>query len=458
MSKTKKKMSYTTKYLLIACTFLLTVSILLGIVLTMQSKLAMTVLIRSRMLDASNTAAAFLDGDLLKSITAVDEEDNTENYQTVMKTLTMFHENMDMAYIYTVKSLGGKNFVFVVDSDPIDPGKFGEPIVYSDALYQASQGVAAVDSRPISDRWGSFYSAFTPVFDSEGNVAGIVGVDYDSQWFEDQIAMNTASILIISVLSLLVASFIILLITNRFRRKINALSAELSSLSEEVEALNREMASPEEFKSDRAHWQAQIPNSDASSSSSFDALGDKIRQARQHVKQYVSYVREQDFTDSLTGVGNKRAYLDLVREMDHKIKEGSAAFTLVLFDVNSLRFANDEYGLTIGDQMITDTATLLLRVFDPEFIFRIGSDEFVLLMENMLPEDLKEDFETLENELRRFNEKEKTYEMTLSFTRGVASLDPEQDHSCSEVFKKATKDLSKNKAAYYRTEGDRRKQ
>ena len=113
MSKTKKKMSYTTKYLLIACTFLLTVSILLGIVLTMQSKLAMTVLIRSRMLDASNTAAAFLDGDLLKSITAVDEEDNTENYQTVMKTLTMFHENMDMAYIYTVKSLGGKNFVFV---------------------------------------------------------------------------------------------------------------------------------------------------------------------------------------------------------------------------------------------------------------------------------------------------------------------------------------------------------
>ena len=36
--------------------------------------------------------------------------------------------------------------------------------------------LAAVDKEPYGDRWGRFYSAYTPVYDSTGHIGGIVAV------------------------------------------------------------------------------------------------------------------------------------------------------------------------------------------------------------------------------------------------------------------------------------------
>ena len=46
-------------------------------------------------------------------------------------------------------------------------------LVYTDALYEASKGYAAADNKQYEDAWGTFYSAYSPVFDSDGKVAGI---------------------------------------------------------------------------------------------------------------------------------------------------------------------------------------------------------------------------------------------------------------------------------------------
>ena len=471
MSKKRKKLNDTTKYLLIACFFLLTMDFLLGIVLTTQSKKAMTNLIRNRMLDAAKIAGATLskDADVLSFLRDEGPDNHPEETQAVLDSLLLFKNNMDMKYIYTIKYKGGKDFVFLIDADPIDPGQYDESVVYTDALFQAAnQRIPTVDEKPFTDRWGIFYSAYCPIFDSLGELVCIVAVDYDAQWYDDLIAMNTASILIITVLSLLFGAFIIITIANRFNKKIRALYNEVTALSEEVQTLNLEMAPPADFEDNPSLWRLlrkqkkpkkkeDLDSEEISMSHTVDAIGDKIRQTHLDVKQYVSYVREQDYTDPLTGVSNRTAYLELTRDVDLDIMDKVANFSMALFDVNGLRHVNDEYGLKYGDQMIADVATLLLRVFDAEDVFRIGSDEFVVLKNGTTPEEMNESVQKLTDVVNRFNETEKTYEMTLSFTSGIAAFDAGQDHSCSDVFKKATKVLSQNKALYYRQEGDRRK-
>ncbi len=57
----------------------------------------------------------------------------------------------------------------------------------TDALYQASLGKPSVDKVPYEDSWGRFYSAYSPVFDSNGKVAGIVAVDFSADWYDKQI-------------------------------------------------------------------------------------------------------------------------------------------------------------------------------------------------------------------------------------------------------------------------------
>ncbi|MBR3316575.1 MAG: diguanylate cyclase, partial [Atopobiaceae bacterium] len=146
---------------------------------------------QTRMLDISNTAAAMIDGDALKSVSPADE--GTDKYESIMRTLRYFQDNIDLKYIYCIRDMGDGKFTFGLDPTVEDPGEFGSPIVYTDALYEASQGHPAADNVHYEDAWGAFYSAYSPVFDSEGKVAGIIAVDFSAEWYNQQLAEGTLS-------------------------------------------------------------------------------------------------------------------------------------------------------------------------------------------------------------------------------------------------------------------------
>ncbi len=92
-----KKINQTGKTLILVSILLILFNTFLGIVLTHQSANAMRALIRDRMLDISTTAADMLDGDELKEIQK--EDYDTPEYQSVLKTLTYFQDNIELEYI-----------------------------------------------------------------------------------------------------------------------------------------------------------------------------------------------------------------------------------------------------------------------------------------------------------------------------------------------------------------------
>ena len=194
---------------------LLSVNATLGVLLTRQSSQALISLIQSRMLDISNTAAAMLDGDSLSRLTADDAD--TEEYQEVMKTLTYFQENIDLKYIYCIRDMGDGTFAFSVDPTVEDPGEFGAPVVFTDALYQASLGVPAVDDQPYKDAWGAFYSAYSPVFTSSGTVGGIVAVDFSAEWYDRQVSRLIVTVICVGVCSIVVGVLSVAIVARRNR-------------------------------------------------------------------------------------------------------------------------------------------------------------------------------------------------------------------------------------------------
>ncbi|MBO4453012.1 MAG: hypothetical protein J5793_03665, partial [Clostridia bacterium] len=105
---------------------LLILNVALGFILTNKASSALKIQIRERMLDVSQTAASMLDGDVLARLTAEDEQ--TEDYQNIIRALTHFQDNIDLKYIYCIISDGNGGFVFSVDPTVEDPGEFGSPI------------------------------------------------------------------------------------------------------------------------------------------------------------------------------------------------------------------------------------------------------------------------------------------------------------------------------------------
>jgi diguanylate cyclase (GGDEF)-like protein len=86
-------------------------------------------------------------------------------------------------------------------------------------------------------------------------------------------------------------------------------------------------------------------------------------------------------TDSLTRLGNNRAYeLGLATACEQAAESGSKV-SLCLVDVDDFKQINDTYGHPLGDEVLVEVARLLSAGGDGPGVFRYGGDEFALLFE-----------------------------------------------------------------------------
>jgi len=84
------------------------------------------------------------------------------------------------------------------------------------------------------------------------------------------------------------------------------------------------------------------------------------------------------YTDALTGIKNRNAYLQREKELKEEIKTSrNFILSIVSLDLNYLGRFNHSYGKEIGDQYIIETARLIERCFGRKGeVYRIGNDEF----------------------------------------------------------------------------------
>lgn len=86
---------------------------------------------------------------------------------------------------------------------------------------------------------------------------------------------------------------------------------------------------------------------------------------------------EQAFTDTLTGLRNRRA-LDHLLERQ---REGGQAFALMHLDLDYFKQVNDTHGHATGDHVLQVAARRMLTVVrEGDLIARVGGDEFVLVL------------------------------------------------------------------------------
>ena len=242
-----RRISLTLQILLINVVILVVATAVLGTISVKQSASAMDHLIKQRMMDIANTAAAEIDGDVLDALEDGDQE--TEEYASVLADLAAYRDNTDLEYIYCMEK-SGNGFIFTVDADPEEPADWGDEVEITDALVAAGNGKGAVDDKPYADDWGNHYSAYSPVFTSSGKVAGIVGVDFSADWYDEQIASNIRTVVITSFIIVVLSILAILFLTAKIGRSFKTLNNKLSDIADGSGDLTKkiEISSGDEFE------------------------------------------------------------------------------------------------------------------------------------------------------------------------------------------------------------------
>lgn len=405
---TRKRLSFTTRYVLIFGLLILFANTLLGIVILIQSNSTVRSLINKNMLDVVKSAAGLLDGDKLAALT--EDDVDGEVFRDIEDRLIVFQSHEDIRFIYALKQADEGKFVFTVDPDPVDPGAFGEEIVVTDALIQAGRGQAAVDSITAADRWGDFYSAYCPVFDSKGNVAGIVGIDFDADWYNATVRKHTIAIVIITCISILLGGVLVFLIVLNVRKRFRVLDDDLSALSDSVDQLIV-----------GAGGISERPASEKAESGDdeIDKLAVKIHSLQNELSAYERLQKDQYYTDAVTGIPNLNFLRQFSEERINMLRASQAQPTVIYFDIRSMGSYNTEYGYSRGDELLNLTAQTIRAAFPDALVVRGEGDHFIVI-------DAYSD--EIRQKALRINEtiKMKAYGRSAGIQCAVVQMDPDQ--------------------------------
>ncbi|HZT13661.1 MAG TPA: bifunctional diguanylate cyclase/phosphodiesterase [Candidatus Baltobacteraceae bacterium] len=104
------------------------------------------------------------------------------------------------------------------------------------------------------------------------------------------------------------------------------------------------------------------------------------RRADAEVRRHVESLERAALTDSLTGLGNHRAFYEQFEREVARARRHNLALSLVLMDVDDFKTLNDTRGHKHGDDILVAVAQALRGSRAEDVAYRIGGDEFAMLL------------------------------------------------------------------------------
>ena len=93
-------------------------------------------------------------------------------------------------------------------------------------------------------------------------------------------------------------------------------------------------------------------------------------------------------TDTLTGILNRRAFLEQAEHIFKTSQRYNNSLTLLMLDLDYFKAINDQYGHLSGDKVLTRFAqTVTLELRDSDVFGRLGGEEFCVLLQQASRED-----------------------------------------------------------------------
>ena len=168
----------------------------------------------------------------------------------------------------------------------------------------------------------------------------------------------------------------------------------------------------------------------------------KIREEEKLVRD----LNKKAFVDALTSVRNKGAFSEYLETLQEQVdREDLQDFAIGVFDCDNLKTVNDKNGHDKGDMYLKKASSLICGVFQHSPVFRIGGDEFAVVL-------LNEDFRQRDELVHRFKVTSRELSSTaeneweeVHVSVGIAVYDPHLDNSVNDTARRADKIMYENK-------------
>ena len=282
-----------------------------------------------------------------------------------------------------------------------------------------------------------------------GQKLGIISLEVEVSAIIHKIHMDTLRIMIVVGAVLIIFSLLTLLnVRSKYIKKL----ARLQNIIEEysntkdskiAEALVKDVTNDDEISVIMSKFADMIYELE-----SYMKNLSKTTMALNDTQQKAMKLSVLAIKDSLTGIRNKTGCDEEIKKLEKEMKKGFKDFGVAMIDLNYLKRINDTYGHDKGNIAIVTLCQIICRTFSHSSVFRIGGDEFVVILQGL-------DFEHVDELIDEFNQQiyDKQQSDDLEFWEktsaaiGYSAFNPATDSNYEEVFKRADAEMYKNKKA-----------
>jgi diguanylate cyclase (GGDEF)-like protein len=164
------------------------------------------------------------------------------------------------------------------------------------------------------------------------------------------------------------------------------------------------------------------------------------------MKKAQEEIRTLAYYDSLTGLLNKNAFMDVLKSESDKTKSLKKRCAIFCIDLDNFKLVNDTLGQAYGDEFLKIMSKKLKGcIKEGDVIARFGGDEFNILQKNI--NDIDEVKKLADLILHKFNKPwvVESYEFDITASIGIV-IYPEHADNAEELFKKADIAMCKSKS------------
>jgi len=167
----------------------------------------------------------------------------------------------------------------------------------------------------------------------------------------------------------------------------------------------------------------------------------------QEINKLNSILKVQAITDPLTGLFNRSLLDESLKQAISQHERTEIPISLIYMDIDHFKKVNDNLGHDIGDVVLKRLGELLRsRLRSSDRAFRLGGEEFIILLHNSNQAQSKQFAESLRQQIERYSF---IPLQTITMSFGVAEFEKNMDHvewlKASDVRLYEAKDSGRNK-------------
>lgn len=242
------------------------------------------------------------------------------------------------------------------------------------------------------------------------------------------ISFNTTTITAIIAINIIASLIAILFITKHFAHLLRSIRSLINAQFTSADPFSKELVIT------LTHGLDQFKTKSDSLLREKNTIVNELIESKKLLEKYSNNLEEMveqrteilkwlSITDSLTGLYNRRYFIEQIELEFKRAKRYSRDLSLLMLDIDHFKTVNDNYGHQVGDIVLRKISSIIInQLRDSDLAFRYGGEEFMVILPETKPDDAMNVAKRMKQEIMETEHTCRNLNFKVTASIGIVSI------------------------------------